>query len=352
MALREGLVSVVVPTYNREDLVPEAIESALLQTYPDLEVIVVDDGSQDGTEAQVQRFMGRDPRVKFIRFPENRGHPAAMNAGIEAARGEFLHFLDSDDLLHREKLRVQVQSLREHPEADLAVAQTGFFFKTPGDTDLIYGTFGGEQDWLLRFVRHEVAWITIGPLWRRESLDRVGHIGPGLKSNIDYELHTRALILGAKPIFNRHILAFYRRHEGPTIGKLDNAVRVKNLCGVFLSLLELLRKENKLTDRLAQEVSINLWWIAGRLVEEGLRDEAREAARVSAEVEPDATRAALAKALAEAVGDPKKEEGALAALGFTRHLREQWFFKHRAMNEPLEPLPPAPRYRRSQVTAP
>jgi O-antigen biosynthesis protein len=108
------LVSVVVPTYNRATLVCRAVRSVLAQTFPDYEVLVVDDGSTDETEEAVRSIP--DPRVHYLRQSRNRGVSAARNRGIRAARGEFIAFLDSDDEWLPEKLERQVRVLQEAPE--------------------------------------------------------------------------------------------------------------------------------------------------------------------------------------------------------------------------------------------
>ena len=106
------LVSVIIPTYNRADLVGEAIESALRQTYPACEVIVVDDGSTDETPAVLARYGDAIRRVRTA----NRGCAAARNTGVGLARGDYLAFVDSDDLLMPDKLATQVPVLETHPE--------------------------------------------------------------------------------------------------------------------------------------------------------------------------------------------------------------------------------------------
>lgn len=113
------LVSVIIPTYNRAALVGEAVVSALAQTYRDFEVLVVDDGSTDGTLEALAPFLGE---VKLWRFSSRRGVAAARNLGVAAARGQWLAFLDSDDLWLKEKLARQVAFLADHPE--LLLCQT------------------------------------------------------------------------------------------------------------------------------------------------------------------------------------------------------------------------------------
>lgn len=111
-----GLVTVVIPTYNRSAIVGCAIESALRQTYPHLECVVVDDGSSDDTRAVVESY---GPRVRYF-YQENAGVTAARNHAMRRARGEFLAYLDSDDLWRPWRIESQVAALRRHPKAGLA----------------------------------------------------------------------------------------------------------------------------------------------------------------------------------------------------------------------------------------
>ena len=114
---RKPLVSVIIPTYNRWPLVTETIDSALGQDYPNVEVIVVDDGSTDETETELTKRYGS--RVRYLK-QENQGPGAARNTGIEIAAGEYIAFLDSDDLWLPNKLSVQVAAMADNEEWALA----------------------------------------------------------------------------------------------------------------------------------------------------------------------------------------------------------------------------------------
>lgn len=111
-----GLVSVIIPCYNRAHIVGDTIESVLAQTYGNFEALVIDDGSTDDTREVVSSYT--DPRVRYI-HRENGGLSAARNSGLGAASGEFLAFLDSDDIWHPWKLAAQIEIFRRHPEAGL-----------------------------------------------------------------------------------------------------------------------------------------------------------------------------------------------------------------------------------------
>jgi glycosyltransferase involved in cell wall biosynthesis len=113
---RQGpLVSVVIPTYNRASLVTKAVSSALAQTYPSVEVVVVDDGSTDDTRDRLGREFGDDARVRTL-HQRNGGPARARNAGFAEARGAYVALLDSDDRWHPWKLAAQVACMERHPE--------------------------------------------------------------------------------------------------------------------------------------------------------------------------------------------------------------------------------------------
>lgn len=105
---KNPIISVIIPTYNRANLIDQAIQSVLNQTYQNFEVIIVDDGSTDYTKEVIRKFQERDKRVKYIRHEKNRGGSAARNTGIKAAKGEYIAFLDSDDEWLPEKINLQI----------------------------------------------------------------------------------------------------------------------------------------------------------------------------------------------------------------------------------------------------
>ncbi len=124
--MKTPLVSVIVPVHNGERFLAAALQSIFQQDYSPLDVIVVDDGSTDGSRAIAESFEG----VRYL-FQVQQGAAAARNAGVHAARGELVAFLDADDLWTRNKLRVQVEFMRHHPEIGFTLAQEEIFFE-PG----------------------------------------------------------------------------------------------------------------------------------------------------------------------------------------------------------------------------
>ncbi|HII60985.1 glycosyltransferase family 2 protein [Pyrococcus horikoshii] len=117
--MEKGLVSVVLPTYNRAKVLPRAIESVLNQTYTNIELIIVDDGSRDNTKEIIREFQSQDERIVYLRNKRNLGANAARNIGIMHSTGEFIAFMDSDDMWLPWKLERQIKimysSLNSYP---------------------------------------------------------------------------------------------------------------------------------------------------------------------------------------------------------------------------------------------
>ena len=112
----EKLVSIIIPTYNRKHFVGEAIDSCLVQTHAYCEIIVIDDGSTDGSGDYLRDQYG--DRIRYI-FQENQGPAIARNRGIAAARGGFIHFLDADDQLAPNNVGICLDHFQQHPEIDV-----------------------------------------------------------------------------------------------------------------------------------------------------------------------------------------------------------------------------------------
>lgn len=180
-------VSVVIPAHNAARWLPAAIDSVLAQTFADFELLVIDDASADGT-ADVARAVG-DPRVSVIALPQNVGAAEARNTGIEVARGEFLAFLDADDLALPHRLDRQVGFLRRHPEIGLC----GSWLRT----------FDAREETWTAYPRHEqiktellfrsgLLQSTI--MCRSREMRRLGlHYDPAVALSEDFELWTRCV---------------------------------------------------------------------------------------------------------------------------------------------------------------
>jgi glycosyltransferase involved in cell wall biosynthesis len=217
---KEPAVSVVMPAYNVAPYIRETLDSVFAQTFTDFEVVIVNDGSPDTIELEraLEPYMNR---IRYIK-QENRGAGAARNEAVRAARGEFVAFLDADDLWLPGYLEEQLAFLRER-QCDLVCADALHF----GDSPLAGRTYmeafmekappTGEVTFL-GLVSAEQSLITSGVLARREPILQVGLFDETLRNSQDFDLWLRLLRHGARLAYQRRLLVHYRFHENSLSG--------------------------------------------------------------------------------------------------------------------------------------
>ncbi|MFA4662862.1 glycosyltransferase family 2 protein [Pyrococcus kukulkanii] len=181
-------VSVIIPTYNRAQMLVRAIRSVLNQTFEDFELIIVDDASTDDTPKVVEGI--RDGRVRYIRLEKNSGGPVARNTGIKKARGKYIALLDDDDEWLPHRLELQVEKMEE-VDRNVGVIYGGFYYVSQ-DTGKIIGRRlpkyrGNVYEHLLRenFIGSPTLLI------KRECFKRAGLFDPKLKSSQDWDMWLR-----------------------------------------------------------------------------------------------------------------------------------------------------------------
>lgn len=215
------LVSVVVPTYNRAQLIGETIGSILAQQYDNLELIVVCDGCTDGTEAVVNSF--GDARLKML-TQENSGGPACpRNAGVARARGEYVAFCDDDDLWMPQKLRTQVALMERDPGAGLCFAG-GITFADGAGSLPGYRLKRGPRRNHFRALLYSNFILNSSVLVRRSVLADVGpfNVDTRLHGTEDYEMWLR-IAHRYKLIGLEEPLVRYRVHRGNLAGNRATA---------------------------------------------------------------------------------------------------------------------------------
>jgi glycosyltransferase involved in cell wall biosynthesis len=168
-------ISVIIPTFNRGNLIGETIESILRQTCSDWEMIVVDDGSEDNTADVVGRFTKADSRIKFIVRPSTRpkGANSCRNVGLEVTTAQYVKWLDSDDVLDPECLQQQVDRISTG-DFDVCFCQTRYFKSINGThtvvPDRVWGRMTASGDIFEAHVQVGVRWASCAGLWRRSFL--------------------------------------------------------------------------------------------------------------------------------------------------------------------------------------
>ncbi len=209
-------VSVIIPTYNRARYVTKAIESVLAQTYRDYEIVVVDDGSTDNTKEILQTYMDR---IRY-NYQDNSGVSAARNAGIKAAKGEWIAFLDSDDEWLPERLAIPMEQATR--KSDVIAHITNLVFQAPNTEDIDLFEMRdiprrNEESWvierpLIEQLRYQFA-NSATCLSRRKTLFDVGLFDEKLTIGEDFDLPCRLALAGPWVVNNKVLTRLIRRNE-------------------------------------------------------------------------------------------------------------------------------------------
>jgi len=210
--MTESLVSIITPVYNCRDVVEETVRSVLSQTFPQWEMIICDDGSDDGTGEIVDRVSREDDRIRAIHQPSSGLPAAARNRALKEAAGKYIAFLDGDDKWAPEKLELQIEYLESHPECKAVHTS----FELAGEPDVVRfhrrileKSNHNEADFDTLFLKCVVHISTL--MIRRDLLEEIGLFDedPGLRGVEDYDFLLRVSSNG--PIHHiRKPLSFYR----------------------------------------------------------------------------------------------------------------------------------------------
>ncbi|MFW6116144.1 MAG: glycosyltransferase family 2 protein [bacterium] len=230
-------VSVVIATYNRQRLVQETIDSVLRQTFANLELIVVDDGSTDDTGRILLDRYGS--RIRYI-YQENQGESAARNRGLEFATGEYIAFLDSDDLWHRNKLQRQIEAFKGLPDTGLVSTQAYLMSYEGLRLEQTPQGYGRETDvilWADLVLDNVVAGGGSSALVRRTCLDHVGWFDTRIRFGEEWDLWLRI----ARRYEVRQIpepLVYYRLHRFGTRSWAPRADEAEDMYREHIAILE------------------------------------------------------------------------------------------------------------------
>ncbi|MDQ3101430.1 MAG: glycosyltransferase, partial [Bacteroidota bacterium] len=188
---RDPLITIVVPSFNKGRYIAEMIASVRSQTYLNWEMIFIDDASTDGTPEMITAIAQEDDRIRLHFLHQNCGANHCRNLGIETARGDYVIFLDADDLLGEDCLRSRA-GIMDSDELDLCVFTMEVFRGKKGDSTNRW--IPSSKDPLADFFRHKLPWSVMQPIWRRSFLKKIGGFDESFTRHQDVEFHTRALL--------------------------------------------------------------------------------------------------------------------------------------------------------------
>ena len=194
------LVSIIIPNYNGEEFIAETLNSILAQSYDNWEAIVIDDGSTDSSIDIVKSYIIKDGRFRlYNRNTKNKGASVCRNIGIENSKGNYLIFLDSDDILSESALEVRVNVMKENSNLDFGVFNMEIFNKTVGDNNSLVNKESVDDDYLGMFLCYDLPWAITCPIWKSSFLKENNiRFDKSFSRLQDPEFHTK-ILLNHKP---------------------------------------------------------------------------------------------------------------------------------------------------------
>jgi glycosyltransferase involved in cell wall biosynthesis len=236
------MISIVTPLYNRADVIFETAASILKQTNNNWEWIVVDDGSTDNSWQIIQDLASKDTRIKL--FKRNRlpkGAPTCRNIGVENCSGDYILFLDSDDLLASFCIEQRLKATQDNPDEDLLIFPMLLFKKKPNDTGIFWNIDKSIDD-ITRIMIGDAICQTTGPLWKKKAFDAVGGWDEELQLWQDVDLHLRAFLkeISCKKLMNLSPDTFIRLSDMSVSRTGFNSIpKFRSRIKVFKSSLKL-----------------------------------------------------------------------------------------------------------------
>jgi glycosyltransferase involved in cell wall biosynthesis len=200
MAKKKDKISVIIPAYNAEKYLRDAVESVLKQTVPVDEIIVVDDGSTDGTKTVAKEFK---EYVTYV-YQENKGVAAARNRGLHQSTGHFITFIDADDIWLKNKIELQLQLFKKTPELEMIIGFLQRVYKESNEE--FFKIFDGDEPGI--FV------LQLGStLIRKEVFKKVGSFDEEMTLSEDLDWFLRSREVGINVEVHEDVVQLYRQHE-------------------------------------------------------------------------------------------------------------------------------------------
>lgn len=239
---RHPLVSIIIPCYNYAEYLEGCVQSVLAQTHPELEIIIINDGSTDETEAVAQKLAEREPRITYI-AQKNQGIVATRNTGVKAAKGEYLLQLDADDWLEPNYIEATL-AVMKHKKADIAYTQAELFGRTSFTTEY--------PDFNLEYLKHD-NFIHASALVRRSVFEgRLYDTYLSDKGYEDWDLFLDACMEGATAALTTETKLHYRKHDANRPSRSDN---------LHASLHDLLARHHILSKQNAKHPE-QMWYLS------------------------------------------------------------------------------------------
>ena len=247
----KNLVSIIISLYNREGLIFETLDSVAHQSYRPIECIIVDDGSTDQSRLVVEDYISKysgDVCFKYY-YQDNKGAQAARNSGTRKARGAYFQYLDSDDILYKDKLTLQVQALEGN--ANIHGVYSDWKTGTKLKSKSVVSDIAINEDSVINYIIKGPL-VNFSPLLTRYVINSIGPWNEKLTVNEELEYHIRFYCEGFKFCYVNYESGLYRKHDGVRLNQNNS---FKNLYYYFTHVEKLLRASGLWTHNIGVAMS-------------------------------------------------------------------------------------------------
>lgn len=272
--MNKPLVSIIIPNYNRANLIGETLDSILAQTYTHWECIIVDDGSTDNSKEVIQKYVDKDNRFQLYDRPDDipKGANACRNYGFELSKGEYINWFDSDDIMHPEKLSKQISTLSKQ-NSNFSVCQSYVFENNIKNIlglrhNSIYSESPFED-----FLKHKITWLTQAPLFKKSFLlNNNLRFDETLQAAQEFEFFCRVLYVSPSYQYTNEPLVFLRKHENSISYNKDEQNRQLHYFKAREIVFDFLYENNTNIKYLDEYISkAYFYYINNRLYKKGIR---------------------------------------------------------------------------------
>lgn len=245
-----NLISIIIPTYNREHLISETLDSIIKQSYINWECIVVDDGSTDNTDEVLKKYCENDVRFQYHQRPADRlkGANACRNYGFELSKGKYIKWFDSDDIMHPDFLEKQVNVLEENENLDFCASFSKMFVtKIEDDSGIFSPEIISENNAIFNFIVGKLYFLTPSTIWKRDILKDKELFDETLSNAHETDFNFRRLIEGNRFCYLKEILFYVRRgHKSIDSESISNPVSLQSLFDYFQKVFEYLNSDKSI----------------------------------------------------------------------------------------------------------
>ncbi|MBI3519729.1 MAG: glycosyltransferase family 2 protein, partial [Bacteroidetes bacterium] len=247
--IKTDLVSIIIPAYNSKEYLVSSVMSAVNQNYKNIEVILIDDGSTDGTKELFTDF--EKLGVKCF-SQKNMGAAAARNLGLKNASGDYIQYLDADDILHEDKLLIQLEAMQKDA-ADLSFCFWGRFTQSVEDVQpfifrhIDYSDIKNGKDIMRSYGMKGISGAIHSMLVRRDVIEKTGEWNETLTNNDDGEYFTRLYLCAQKVVVVEQQLVYHRIGKAETLSSVNTNQKAESALKSWDLIYQYILKENDKT---------------------------------------------------------------------------------------------------------